>query len=540
MKTFFKKKTTLICFIAYILITAFIFYGSLSSGKESSKQSGFVSETLSDIVEALTDSKVVLKEEGKIRELYPETIELSAPETPLKVGKAEVLSCSLAPKGNYELSKINFSSSNEEVLKVTKNGVLIPLSTGVSTITAKDEFSGVLKSVNLTVGSEEYVPEITFGALTGYSNEDNDAYYSPSNGVGAIYAIDYSHNNEKDKLSISVDGDKADVVLAFSKIYFYPKTVGDITFNLTATFDNINGKGQTATYSHTVSVKEKDLPSFNNDFSCDLKATTVKTLDVAKFTTNLSTFKSGLTSAQQRIFYACNGEILSASLDGDDLIITPKKVGETVFELYYPSSNGIKKAETTVSVLQGVPSSIKLSFASEYATVDKPLEFTVVGDGESFNAEDFEWTVSNGSFKNGKLTAEKYGKVTVTATHKTVDGFSASVDLRVRYSYQTYIRKIIGHFSLFFTLAIFAFVVYYRLAERVKPSAKLLFGLVFTLTAGILTAGLSEVLQSGLFVSGRNPAFVDALIDLGGYLLSTLICLLIYYIRKRIKTKKGA
>ena len=96
------------------------------------------------------------------------------------------------------------------------------------------------------------------------------------------------------------------------------------------------------------------------------------------------------------------------------------------------------------------------------------------------------------------------------------------------------VRKVIGHFSLFFTLAIFAFVVYYRLAEVIKKGKSLRLCLILTISAGIITASVSEFLQSSLFVSGRAPSVIDALIDICGYALSTLICLSIYNIRKKV------
>ncbi|MBO7214802.1 MAG: VanZ family protein [Clostridia bacterium] len=94
------------------------------------------------------------------------------------------------------------------------------------------------------------------------------------------------------------------------------------------------------------------------------------------------------------------------------------------------------------------------------------------------------------------------------------------------------VRKGIGHFSLFFTLAIFAFVVYYRLAEVIKKDKSLYLFIILTIGAGIITAGVSEFLQSPIFVSGRAPSVVDALINVLGYTLSTVICLSIYNIRK--------
>lgn len=535
MKSFFKKKTTVVAFALYIITTAFIFFSSLSSGSESVKQSGFVSDALSKTVEVLSGEKVILKEEGKIREYYPTSISLSGLSDTLAIGKTEILNCELLPSANYPLSKLKITSSDENVVTVNNLGVVIPKSQGVATITAVDEFSGVTATKTVTVGNAVYTPEITFGDLTGFSAEDNFVYYSPSNGASAVYAIDYTHNLHSDKLYVNVTSGEADAVLSFGKIYFYPKTTGDITFTLTATFNNISGENQTANFDYTVNVKEKFLQPYQTEFSADVTDFSIATGNTFKYQTNYSDFASGLEPSQRRIFYFTDRDSINVNLDGEELVFTPVKPSQTQFKLYYPTSEGFKNYTFNVEVTQGLPKTVNLVSSSRYAVVDKPLDFTVVGDGESFEYGDFDWSVTNGKIENGKLVASEKGKAIVTAKHKTVDGFTAQIEIKVKYSYQTYIRKIVGHFLLFFVLAIFAFVVYYRLAEVLKPNKNLPFGVVFTLCAGVFTAGLSELFQS--FVANRAPAFSDVLLDFLGYVLATLILVAIYYIRKRLKRR---
>ena len=85
---------------------------------------------------------------------------------------------------------------------------------------------------------------------------------------------------------------------------------------------------------------------------------------------------------------------------------------------------------------------------------------------------------------------------------------------------------------LFLTLAIFAYVVYKRLAEVLTPRKALIMSIVFTLVAGILTATISEILQLAVFTSARGASFADALIDLLGFALGTAICFVVDLIKK--------
>ncbi len=50
IKKFFNKPITVVCFIAYILITFYIFFSSLQNGRESSSQSSFVWALLSNVL----------------------------------------------------------------------------------------------------------------------------------------------------------------------------------------------------------------------------------------------------------------------------------------------------------------------------------------------------------------------------------------------------------------------------------------------------------------------------------------------------------
>lgn len=537
IRKFFNSKTTLISFIIYVLLTAFIFSQSLSSGTQSSNSSGRVSNLISQTVEFLSGNKITLKDDGKIKALYPESIDVFLQDSELTVGKAYQITYLLKPSGNYSLSDIEFSSSNEGVLIVDKDGLVTPLSKGVSTVTVKDKFSGVSKSVLVTVGNEVYVPSFTFGNVSGLSSADNGVYYSPQNSSGAVYSINYQSDLDINSI-VSVSGDGVDAVLGKNKIYFYPKRAGEITITVTASYNDVNGF-QTKTFSHAITVSEKALPSYTTPLIVSETEMVLPTNEERELSFNFSDYSAGLLDSQARLFYMVDDEFLSLSNTQSGIKFTPKKVGDTTFYLYSIYNNSLVKTEVLVSVIQGLPKSPKILAPSGWAVNGKELTLTVVGDGVKFSPSDFTWEVSdNASIVNGKFYSEKNGTYTVTATHKTIENFTVTKTINVKYSYHTYVRKIIGHFSLFLVLAIFATIVYYRLAEMLNPNKKVLLGTTLSLTAGLLTAGLSEFLQSGIFVSGRGPSLTDVGIDFLGFILGTAIYFIIYIIYRKIKTKK--
>ena len=92
-----------------------------------------------------------------------------------------------------------------------------------------------------------------------------------------------------------------------------------------------------------------------------------------------------------------------------------------------------------------------------------------------------------------------------------------------------FVRKAIGHFLLFSALGFFASMTYIYFINKMKLR------LILSLISGIIVAIISEIIQ--IFAEGRGPAIKDVLLDYSGYLLSTLIILLIMFLI--IKKKRG-
>ena len=95
--------------------------------------------------------------------------------------------------------------------------------------------------------------------------------------------------------------------------------------------------------------------------------------------------------------------------------------------------------------------------------------------------------------------------------------------LNIEENHEFLIRKVLGHFSSFLLLAIFASVVYYRLVEINFTKNKTLYFVSITLLVGVLTATLAEVFQLPIFIDGRSASITDVLIDFYGFVLGFIL-----------------
>ena len=116
----------------------------------------------------------------------------------------------------------------------------------------------------------------------------------------------------------------------------------------------------------------------------------------------------------------------------------------------------------------------------------------------------------------------------------TNGNIDSSTPITPTLSWGKFIRKMIGHFSLFGLDGVVTFLYFYYLDIDTKHKYKyLLFFLSIAL--GILLAVITESLQ--LIIPGRYGDIIDTLIDIGGYIFGFVIALLVTLLvgRKRRK-----
>jgi len=138
----------------------------------------------------------------------------------------------------------------------------------------------------------------------------------------------------------------------------------------------------------------------------------------------------------------------------------------------------------------------------------------------------------------------KVGTVTITAKSYANPALSEEIILKIvalpfindqNFSnFQMIVRKALGHFSLFFVNGIFGFLTFYLFLK----DNKLIKVIIASLSVGLFVASLSELIQR--FIPGRAGTFTDVLINFSGYLVATLILLLITHLVLKRKAKKDA
>jgi len=99
-------------------------------------------------------------------------------------------------------------------------------------------------------------------------------------------------------------------------------------------------------------------------------------------------------------------------------------------------------------------------------------------------------------------------------------------------AFSYFIRKLVGHFSLFLLDGVFVGLTFY-LFRIYKKNLNFWFATLFIFLIGFLVASSSEAIQLG--IPGRVGAINDVLIDMAGYVLASIIVFLIFFFTERKK-----
>lgn len=541
LKRYFNSFKITLAFIFYIIITFYIIFASLSNGSNSSAQSGFVGNAISDAVSVITNDKVDLKNDGKTDD-FPESITLSTSKTEYTVGERDKITYAFSPEKDYSYIEPTFSSSNSLVVSVDDKGNLEFLSVGTATVTVSIKGSSVNESKTFTVTEDIFEPyfNIIKNDESFYVFND-ESFYVFNDGVGNLYKLLYDTNLKYQSVDITVetlDGENAEnsleIIKTATDLFLYTKQAGNYNIKFKTEYVDFSG---THEFTKIFPLKIEKLNEESNapikpPFNFESENITLITNEIYK--TDFS---------YQRVICSSDKDINAWSTDNKTkLAIYGKKVGTYKIVFYYVTKSGLQKTEIAVTVLQGVPEESSFKNGYDYIKINENLTLTPTGDGISFDASEFTWSSSNeklATVENGVVKGKKFGKVTITATSKNIEGFSISYTFRVRHSYEHLVRKIIGHFLLFTALAFFATIVYYRLAELIFKNKKILFAIIITLLVGLLTALLSEFLQSGIFTIGRSSSIKDVFIDFSGYILGFIFIGIIYIAVNKIKKIKN-
>ena len=137
----------------------------------------------------------------------------------------------------------------------------------------------------------------------------------------------------------------------------------------------------------------------------------------------------------------------------------------------------------------------------------------------------------SGAVSDAVIDATENIESVVGGGESTPDKPSLSDKMKDNFSdFTYYVRKGIGHFGAFLVLAVFATLAF--LLSHVKPFPAIWLTIIY----GLFFATFTESLQ--LLTPGRAGAFKDVMLDFSGYLVGTVITLLVLLIIRVVKKKK--
>ena len=119
-----------------------------------------------------------------------------------------------------------------------------------------------------------------------------------------------------------------------------------------------------------------------------------------------------------------------------------------------------------------------------------------------------------------------------TITNGSID---SSTPITPTLSWGKFIRKMIGHFSLFGLDGVVTYLYFYFLDKDKNINNRNLH-IYLAVVIGVVLAVATELLQ--LVIPGRYGDVIDILIDIGGYLLGVAVTFFIVYLINRHQRKK--
>lgn len=426
---------------------------------------------------------------------------ISLSDSELNIGESEIVDVTFSYNGKtddylrryWDPAKLIFSSSNEEVATVDEFGMILAKGAGSATISCGNQ------NLSITVSDTE----TSIGDELSMTAE------------GAISENDY------DVLGDYVTANKVSTREAANAI-----NSGII---LTASIDGQEDSG--AAYSWEV---------VDEDGNRDYLGGKIVALNENGSRARLMGYRRG---PDETVNVKCTVK----KVDGSELIITDSFVVSEIT----PATMEIIGNQSTLTDSCENGSTISLSgyFTSKQLT----LEGSFLGANSNTNVTNKKIVVSDYDEDAFTVAGNSSTAVTLTfmekGTHTIKVSSAGNPDLYYVLSFtveetpnvdpnssafQTFIRKFLGHASLFMVTGIFGFLFF---AFYWGEEKKLYLTAICSSVIGLATGGFSELIQ--LFTPDRGPSWSDVGIDFIGYTIGTLLLFLIFFLIRYFKAKKG-
>lgn len=331
-------------------------------------------------------------------------VEISNSELSVVETKSKTLSADILP-ADASNQNLTWSSSDESIVKVDKNGKVTGVKAGTAYITVKAGNGRFSDTCKVTVSRIIYTQKVKLNKTTLTLNDGKtyqlSATVTPESSTSK--KVVWSSSNTK---VVKVDAEGEVTAVDPGTAYIYCKT---------------KDSGVTAKCKVTVKAVKATSISFSSSSM---------TIEYSKTKTLKPTFKPSNTTDKSLSWTSSNPKVVSVDKNGT---IKGLQAGKSAV-VTATTKTGKLTAKITVKVNPVSVSKITLNRTSQ--SMSKGGKFTLTATVKPSNATDktLTWTSSNPSVatvdKNGKVTALKNGTTTITC--KSANGKTAKCTVTVR------------------------------------------------------------------------------------------------------------
>ena len=526
--------------VIYIAMIAVLVAQALTPGEESANISQSFGDKLNDAIGEIStpESSKVAVEGVSISSVTVGDEKLKGDSVSMSLGALGKINGKVIPESATNRT-LEYSTSDESIVKVYSDGRIFAASAGVATVTVSSKENPdyshsititvekiPLESISLeNVDTELFVGEKTKLDVEFYpanSSEKNILWQSSNPDVLSVDENGIVSAISEGEAELTATAETDTEVFASIKIIVHPKeeypaiTIESIKLTAEDSVGYVKGKMKLDAELYPEGASGRLLWQSSDD-----SVATVSQKGVVRF------HKSGTVI----ITVKCGEEIC------DSIVISVKEVVSKVMHI---KLEGVESSEDSNRIKQGSAGKIII-------TLDKDATIRDV----SFSSSDESIIKIS---PDGSIEALRGGTAWITAS--TTDGEttqSTSIKIDVDPltledtidNFYYWVRKSMGHFGAFLVLGIFAALSYYIVFPKHIYGKITAFEV--TIIAGFVVASVTEILQLPIFTYGRHGSFDDVLLDFIGYCTSTIpmyvIIILFHYIGvlvKRIKNHKKA
>ena len=241
--------------------------------------------------------------------------------------------------------------------------------------------------------------------------------------------------------------------------------------------------------------------------------------------------------------------------NGKLIALKPGKASITIKET---NSNIEKQFEVVISNLIEIDNDKPIKISNNNLTFDKENNLFNIVNGNSAvislnltTTTTFDKVVYSSSDdkilsvgNDGTITPHKVGVVTIDMVCEDGYGTSVTYQIKIKVNKKMLIedlnaffykvRKSVGHFGAFLVLGIFSTFTYFLYFKK----KNWIISLPLNFIAGFYIAFLTEFIQR--YVPGRSGNFNDVMIDMSGFLISSILITIIMLIINLRKNKKSS